>query len=408
MKTDVQGRLNAHALFLQSDGKPCYHKELKLHDAQEALLRAARDKIREQLRAGFANIQNYVKRDRLFEDYVPPILRKSVPSLAPRFLMQGSFAYRTITQPETSPPQQIDLDDGVYVALDFLSNYGPMLASKALFEVTERCLSPLCQKEGWSLVTDKDTCVRVQITPQAHIDLPLYAVPSDELSRVEKEYLNRYNKALDRRQMLTQAMDSELGALRINGSLVMLAHREKGWHPSDPRKMHDWFLSNVNLHGESLRRVCRYLKGWRDYHWSHCALSSIALMACAVRAFEKNQGQVAANRDDIAVLLTAQELPGLFQGDIVNPVINGQKLNADWSDAERQRLVDAARELDNRMDRAINYSSDEAAVRNIQAAFGERIPYLPTAIVMFPKAAAIIQKEPATVPSPEVGRVKSG
>ena len=46
---------------------------------------------------------------------------------------------------------------------------------------------------------------------------------------------------------------------------VLLATRESGWISSDPRKLHVWFKRAVELKGEQLRRLCRYVKAWRDY-----------------------------------------------------------------------------------------------------------------------------------------------
>jgi hypothetical protein len=70
----------------------------------------------------------------------------------------------------------------------------------------------------------------------------------------------------------------------------MLAHRDEGWKPSDPRKLEEWFRAAVRQHGEQLRRVCRYLKNWRDNRWEGCRLSSIALMACTVGEGNRQSG----------------------------------------------------------------------------------------------------------------------
>src|SRR5205085_2773416 len=109
------------------------------------------------------------------------------------------------------------------------------------------------------------SCVRIRISDEAHIDLALYAIPDLEFGRlVEKAALAESTFARDefRREMQEAiALDQAVYA-NLRSDQIMLAHREEGWKPSDPRKLEDWFTGAVKKFGDQLRRVSRYLKGW--------------------------------------------------------------------------------------------------------------------------------------------------
>src|SRR3546814_12440301 len=87
-------------------------------------------------------------------------LFRSRPSIMPKFFTQGSFAYDLLVDPCHKPPQQLDLDDGMYVRVDYLENGQPALVAKTLFALVEDALRPLCRARGWILDTSKLTCVR--------------------------------------------------------------------------------------------------------------------------------------------------------------------------------------------------------------------------------------------------------
>lgn len=110
------------------------------------------------------------------------------------------------------------------------------------------------------------------ISAQTHIDVPLYAIPGAEFMLMEKAVQARtLDGALDSRADSVDRWDA------LPSDCVLLAHREEGWKASDPRKIHDWFVDAVELYGERLRRVCRYLKAWRDHNRPHLdGVSSIS------------------------------------------------------------------------------------------------------------------------------------
>jgi len=292
--------LNAHHVFTGSADAEHYLAALTLESHREATLRETRDICREAIRVGLRSWSTVIRKSLLFESVFANIEPKA---LRPKFKMQGSFAYRTLNDPAHSPPQEIDLDDGVFVPVSFLNDNGqshPALISAGYFAAIEAVLLPVCKKNGWTLVTNKSSCVRVELDHDAHIDFALYAIPDEEFSDlVEAEVLAKAMSAQDR-QILTESVELAEDLYRgIREDQIMLAHRDEGWKPSDPRKLEDWFRTALREHGEQLRRVCRYLKGWRDYHWESCRLSSITLMACVIATYDDAPIPPAENRDDL-------------------------------------------------------------------------------------------------------------
>lgn len=368
--------LNAHRVFTGPADADHFLAALTLEPSREKLLRAARDTCRAAIRSGLRSWSSVLHKSLLFDAVVANV---APASLKPKFKMQGSFAYRTLNDPAHTPPQEIDLDDGVFVPVSFLNDEGrshPALISSGYFRAVEALLTPVCREEGWTLVIDKPSCVRVELNDGAHIDFALYAIPDAEFEDlVETEALAKAMNAQDRALLTDQIELAEDLYRGLREDQIMLAHREEGWKPSDPRKLEDWFRAALRTHGEQLRRVCRYLKGWRDYHWEACRLSSIALMSCVVTTFDEAAAAPADNRDDLALLAVADRLPDLFGDRIVNPVVDGQHLDEGWGDEDRQAFITEAQALRDWLREALS-GTDSAprALSSLVRAFGDRIP----------------------------------
>ncbi len=367
---------NAHRVFTGPADAEHFLAALTLEAEREQMLRQARETCREAIRTGLRNWSGVIRKSVLFET----LAADAAPtSLKPKFKMQGSFAYRTLNEPAHSPPQEIDLDDGVFVPVSFLNDNGgahPVLISSGYFKAVEALLAPTCEEHGWTLVTDKPSCVRVELADDAHIDFALYAIPDEEFDDlVEAEVLAKAMKAQDR-ALLQDQMELDENLYRgLREDHIMLAHREEGWKPSDPRKLEDWFREALRTHGEQLRRVCRYLKGWRDFNWEACSLSSIALMSCVVTTYNEAAEGPAENRDDLALFAVAERLPALFQGRIGNPVVDGQYLDEGWSKEQRQTFVVEAQALVARLREAITGTDNAArSLASLIRAFGDRLP----------------------------------
>lgn len=401
--------LNMHKVFAGSDG---YLNALRVRDAEVETLRAARGEIRDVLKEAFRDWESHVKRTELFESWI--IKAAATPRLpAPKFRMQGSFAYHTVNDCQNNPPQQIDQDDGLFLPIGFLSSGGgarPAVVSKAYFSLVEQALAPLCRRKGWTLNPDKlrDTCVRVQISPRLHIDLPLYAIRDDAFERLVEIAINKSLKT-DRALFDTELTDSVYRGL--GSSEIMLAHRDKGWLGSDPRKLEDWFTNAVALYGDQVRRVSRSFKGLRDAQFDHCAISSICLMAAIVTAYER-LGRLDDSRDDLALMQVARELADILRHPVENPVFPGEDdkcLCGGWTPEFRAAICSVFRDAADQMEEAIHGTLNRTvALNRAKAVFGPRVPDNIDLISTVGLAQVIRQEPPAPQPRPMPPRTKSG
>ena len=368
--------INAHRAFYSESADDTYLSALNVENSDRLTLRAVRDEIRETLRQGFRNWEGYLGRQDMFEHAALTKLQFAdvPPALRPKFKMQGSWSYDTLNRTTHEPPQEIDLDDGVFLPVSFLSQNGqrhPAVVSDAYFGAVEAMLAPLCDERGWTLDSTKTSCVRVEVRDGAHVDLALYAIPDDEFAvLVEKaEASLRYSEQLDEQATFRQNIYPHLPTDHI-----MLAHRKEGWKPSDPRKLEDWFKAAIATHGYQLRRVCRYLKAWRDNHWEECRLNSITLMACTVLAFRQVGATIDQNRDDKALLIVAEQLALQLAYRINNPVVAGQYLDEGWSPAMRQEFIGKTQELAAGLRLVLNGTRAADASAKLCELFGDYLP----------------------------------
>ena len=406
----MRGTLNAHKVLKGTRVRPGYLKALNLDGEREQELREARDTIRQALRQSMPEWQGPAKSQRLVESR-HLALASELPTLRPRFRMQGSSVYHTLNAPAHMPPQEVDYDDGVFLPTSFIDGNGkvqPLLAAKGYFLVVETILAPLCRGHGWNLITDKPTCVRIRIDADAHIDLPLYAVPDDEFGKlVEASAYATSPTAMmlaDREVVLADQVYMNLPEDRI-----MLAHRSSGWIGSDPRKLEDWFIGAIRDHGEVVRRVCRYLKGWRDFQWPKGGPSSITLMACVVTVFDDLNGSLPENRDDLALQTVADRLDELFSQRVPNPVLPDQYLDEGWSLEERVGFKTQAASLNVMINSVLNNMYHKRiALSQLREEFGDRIPYDERLINVDSDENEVLAYEPAVVAAPIVPRTTSG
>jgi hypothetical protein len=383
---------NVAKLLSGAPGKVDLLSQLELHDDEQALLHDAQFKIRNRLRERF-------------EAWTRQNLGQL---LTPRFFKQGSSAYKTLNRPAWLPPQRMDLDDGAYLPMTFVKGTArPSVAAATFFKLVDATLQELIAEERWSGFEPKPTCSRVVLTGKAHIDIPLYAIPDQEFAQLRK--------AMDHAMRADAQMDFMETRRRpdtwtvLPSDRVLLAHREEDWKPSDPRKIHQWFLAAVEFYGEILRRQCRYLKAWRDHQrLSH--ISSIILMAYAWKVFEEIGTANIPRRDDLMLLNIAERLPELMAQPIDNPADRSEKLGESWSHQDRRAAIKQAAEMLDQLNSAIHqcYLPD-VALERMRAVFGDRIPNRPDLVGV--QAAAKVEvrsHEKLYTAAPIVGRSVSG
>lgn len=381
--------LDLSKLFYTETTDVCLLDALELTDVERDYIASAKEDVRNCLRVG---IPLFLK-SKGYEGEVP----------IPRFFTQGSWAYKTLNASAHIPPQQSDCDDGVYLPISFLKETKrPSVASAIFFQAAETALEELVkdkQSLGWRLLTDKDTCIRIEISKTAHIDIPLYSIPDEEFVTLAKA-ANRHGY---------MSLDEAFHARRAESwtdlptDQVMLAHRKNNWVSSDPRPVKKWFVDQVQDKGEQLRRVVRYLKAYRDWQWRSGGPSSILLMAAAAPLFTKIRG-----RDDLALLEVLKELPDALRKGVNNPVNDSESLTARLSEDELEEAAKKFEDLESNLNGAVNASDAASACAWLRKMFGPRLP-LRTDLVKAVTVASTIAAIPAQPAASEfVGKSKAG
>ena len=367
-------------------GEEALLDKLELQPLHKEFIANAKNEVRICLRFGIPR----VLKSKGYTDGVPE----------PRFFTQGSWSYKTLNAPAQSP-QQADVDDGAYLPMSFVSQAGkPSAASTVYFDAAESALAPLVKERGWKLITDKATCIRIEIATHAHIDIPLYAIPDSEFSTLTKAALETYGY----RNLSEAVIKAERDAwTKLPRNSVLLAHRTENWKESDPRPVKEWFLAEVAARGEQLRRVVRYLKAYRDWQWATGGPSSILLMSAAAPVFERRD-----RRDDLALLDVVAALPSSLRSGVNNPVDEKESLTKRLG---AENVEDAAKRyeaLEKSLRGALDAGNAAQACSWMVQQFGPRFPDEPSRVKVV-SVAATIAAAPATAgPSELVGRTKAG
>lgn len=387
---------NAHALFNGLNKDPSYLASLEVSEAEKRKLMQARTKVRDCLKQTALSISDL---DQYWDfTYAQKIKRKDRGKVSVKFMMQGSFAYKTLNSPAQSPQQEIDLDDGMYIPVTFLENGNPALIAGEIFRFVDEALEALCARENWVLDPTKNNCARVKLWPGAHIDIPIYSIPIDRYEDI----------AFAMKEARSYTFDSLVEPAKLPSDKIMLAQRDGQWILSDPQQLHDWVKGRKDFHGPVFKRLCRFLKGWRDHTWLKSPLSSLCIMCAVDVALRQIDGYPTENRDDEMILEVVSRLPEVFEEDVINPVIEGSVLN-DWNVPDKLAIISATRELIDHMDTALNKTGHaDIVVKRIQVAFGERVPYRPDIVKIRDEISSIQKATPSVVAAPVVISSTSG
>ncbi|EIU1413922.1 CBASS cGAMP synthase [Pseudomonas aeruginosa] len=368
-RSDDEGIVIEHPTFL---------KALDLTAEEKQGIDAARKAIREALRGN-----------------LPRVLREkgyTGTMCDPKFYIQGSWAYKTLNRPCQTPPQQSDVDDGVYLPLSIMKEEAkPHLAIDDFFEAVAEVLKPLCDESNWELER-KANCMRVVVSTYAHIDLPLYAIPDDRYLLLKA--------SMEARDMMTMDSINASAATqswkKLPSDQILLAC-DRGWIKSDPLAMKEWFEQEVEDKGPQLRRVVRYIKGFRDKQWDEKGPSSILLMAAACPLFEFEH-----KRDDEALLNVVKGIPKALRDGVLSPIDASSKLtdalSEDDLNAAAEKFETFARYLEASM--SASAAAKHQACRWMREMLGDRFPNRPDLIdeksaAGLPAAIAAVAPEPS-------------
>lgn len=378
--------LNLSSLLYSGVEQPTLLENITLSPAQCDVIVEAKEAVREQLRKGLAAALRE--------------LGHTGEPVQPRFFTQGSWAYKTLNAPAQAT-QQADIDDGAYLPLSSMTaTTKPSVASKVFFTAAEMALMPLVRARNWLLITDKPTCIRIEISKFAHIDIPLYAIPDAEFQQLRKAALEaRSYLALD--EAVRKAERDAWTALPRGQ--VLLAHRDDDWVKSDPRPVKAWFLNEVERHGEQFRRNVRYLKAGRDWHWVSGGPSSLLLMAAAAPVFEARD-----RRDDLALLDVVQQMPQVLRDGVACPTDASESLTDRLGKTGVEGTISWLKQLDDHLSGALHASNAAQACEWLRKQFGPRFPNVPERVKVTTVTATVLATPAAAVASPLVGRTRAG
>lgn len=411
---------NLSTLFYDTGDRPCLLNEITLTKRKRIQLLTASHDIRQRLEKYLPDLLNQLVEENGVED------QEAFPK--PRFLVQGSFASKTVNAP-CRPPQQADLDDGLYLPYSTVKETPPEAMSEILFNAVAKVLrdmATLAQYQTWTLNTDNGNCVRMEIGEDMHIDIPIYSIPDHQFHQLENSQDAARTRTLEKSESSSVAFTAEAFFDAVNSERsipdswlnfaeelleaswesmptekVLMASRDGGWKAKDPRPILEWFAAQVNAKGVQLNRVVRYVKAWRDYQeWSRDDPKSILLMVAVSKCFPHN-----VNRDDHALLTVLKSLPSTLSGSLINPSIPEEEEDLAARLDEKNIRNDVVQRITNfslDLERAMaNTGSPEESIRLVKKHLGDRFPEHPRKIAQATVAAAAAIVSPVQASSPQ-------
>lgn len=302
--------------------------------------------------------------------------REAFLRLTPRFWTQGSFQYDTLNSPYSTPPQEMDIDDGTYLPMA-LFDEKPVIGHRLLLLLVDTSLKSLvAENPGWSFEA-KRTCARIRIPGKnTHIDVPMYAIPEEQFLQKEVALESFRQMTFDSNDARADAWMQNRDKYELDSTSVNLALREgeQKWAKSDPKIVEDWFLDSCRLNGWHLKKVCRYMKAWRDAQWKIKGPSSISLMAATLNILNKHPHDSSDLGETIKLI--AKHLPSEFSDGVdspdhtdLKPLFPPANEHGEW---ERE-VVSKLKELNEILAEADAAATKEKALEALNKAFGKRV-----------------------------------
>lgn len=292
-----------------------YNKELKLTQSKSNGLKKSRKELRKKTR-------------KWFKDNKPD-------ELQPKFHGQGSFQNNLTVNPIPEYDEdgnvllKYDLDDGVY----FIEKENEDNRQEIntwhdwVFKAVENHTDKAPQK--------RNTCIRVIFADGHHIDLPIY-----------------YKE----------------------GDIIEHAHKSKGWHQDDPKKVNDWMVENLT---DQKERIIRFFKGWKNYRElksSNLKLpSGFELGILVIKYYVEDDNDDKAMRETVREMYFDLSKQGNFR--CKNPTDTTEDLFEGYSETRKNNFLATLKSLLDDLDRSkneINFKDASEILRKNQ--FGNRFP----------------------------------
>lgn len=382
-------------LYAHSENDRFIH-QLEIEDDERATLLQTRKQARSAIRKAFNEAKAILEEDFKNQSRAKGI-NAGFREVSPAFWPQGSFSYGTLNNPALSPPQQLDIDDGVYLPMELFEDE-PIYSKEIFFQIVDTALKQLvAQNQGWKFDESKPTCARIIVSSRIHLDFPLYAVPLERFQEIRVAALSKSLTTMD------SAFAEE--SIKLDPKEVYLARRDKKhWIESDPKKIKDWFDLEEEVHGDRLVRVCRYLKAWRDFTWETGGPTSITLMACAASVFDESNG---FNRDCEALFAVAEKLPELFAGEVKNPAEPEETLYPrELTQEVIADIVNKAKTFRDTLTKALIHAENSQEVVNLFInSLGKRIPNNSSYVAPISTVSTALNTPARKQPAPEVKNI---
>ncbi len=409
-------KYSAHKLLNSTNG---FKPAITPSDKDISHLKQVRKLIRQSLRQAFSLVSESMMLDSAqrwkvkSETLAEPILQRlqqlsatqksALKNLRPKFASQGSFVYRTMNTPCHQPPQQMDLDDGIYLPIDVLKE-GPIVGKDLFFKIVDSTLSNLAKANNWKFIGDKPTCARLIVAANMHVDVPLYAIPREKYDELA------FAEAKARANIYDSVSLVESKKYLDSDDVYLAVRNQEHWIKSDPAKISRWFTGSVQDQGEILRRTCRYLKAWRDNIFiDGIAPSSITLMVCTVESFS-----MAGKRfkdDSEALLHCVNQLHEQLSSGVSNPTDETEPNlfpRGDLSEEDKEIILSHVDELQKNISYALlKAPTQQIAIQYFTKCFGDRLPDKAD-LITNAIAAEIMSKPAKPQPEPKVKTMKAG
>lgn len=318
----------------------------------------------------------------------------------PKFLRQGSRAYKTINDPirDSKHYQEADSDIGVYVPMEFVKEVvaTPKIGVKVLRKVVFECLEKVARVHGWD-VKEKHTCIRVGIRPDAHIDITCYAIPEIQFREMLAE-CTAHNVRKFAADGLVEEDEITWDEIPETAHLATLT----GWIRSDAKAIHQKIDNACALKGMIFKRVVRFIKAVRDFADDPDGPCSIAITL--IVADRLDLALCRLDRDDLAVHSMLSVMQDALFKSLPTPGNEDVDILADMPYAIRERLAEKMRQCCMVMHEALYDLPVDRAHVALQKIFGERFPNAPaiaassdTTVSIVSSAAQTITTQPSSV-----------